>query len=134
MKIKVELVFLNFTGNTRRIPWQPNVSPEGMLRSFEDPEREDAAARGFVKDELIMLTTRLGSYPTSCLFPMSSHLVCLILVGNFMTSVETSASSNHSLLMMAERFEKSLKYSVHSSEQEIGVSGFSCSFGLSTLW
>jgi hypothetical protein len=42
---------------------------------------------------------------------MSSHLVCLILVGNFMTSVEASASSNHSLLMMAERFEMSLKCS-----------------------
>jgi hypothetical protein len=40
---------------------------------------------------------------------MSSHLVCLILVGNFMTSVKASASSNHSLLMMAERFEMSLK-------------------------
>jgi hypothetical protein len=67
------------------------------------------AARDFTKDKLIMLNPRLGSYLTSCLFLMSSHLVCLILVGNFMTSVEASASSNHSLLMMAERFEMSLK-------------------------
>jgi hypothetical protein len=65
---------------------------------------------------------------------MSSLLVCLILVGNFMTSDEASASSNHSLLMMAERFEMSLKCSAHSSEQEIGVFGSSCAFGLSTLW
>jgi hypothetical protein len=65
---------------------------------------------------------------------MSSHLVCLILVGNFMTSAEASASSNHYLLMMAERFEMSLKCSARSSEQEIGVSSSSCAFGLSTLW
>jgi hypothetical protein len=116
------------------MPWQPNVSSEGMLRSFEDLEREEAVARDFANDELIMLTLRLGSYPTSCLFPMNSHLVCLILVGNFMTSVEASASSNHSLLMMAERFEMSLKCLAHSSEQEIGVSGSTCAFGLSTLW
>jgi hypothetical protein len=116
------------------MPWQPNVSPEGMLRSFEDLGREDVAARGFAEDELIMLTPRLGSYPTSCFIPMSSHLVCLILVGNFMTSVEASTSSNHSLLMMAERFVMSLKCSASSSEQEIGVSGSSCAFGLSTLW
>jgi hypothetical protein len=56
-----------------------------------------------------MLTPRVDSYPASCLFPMSSHLLCLILVGNFMTSVEASTSSNHSLLMMAERFEMILK-------------------------
>jgi hypothetical protein len=40
-----------------------------MLRSFEDLEREDATARDFAKDELIMLTPRLGSYPTSFYFP-----------------------------------------------------------------
>jgi hypothetical protein len=88
-----------------------------MLRSFEDLEKEDAVAREFTKDELIMLTPRLGSYPTSCLFPMSSHLVCLILAGNFMTSAEDFDSSNHSLLMIAERFEMSLKCSTHSSKQ-----------------
>jgi hypothetical protein len=82
----------------------------------------------------MMLIPRLGSYPTSCLFSMSSHLVCLILVGNFMTWVEASASSNHSLLMMAERFEMSLKCLAHSFEQEIGASGSSYAFGLSTLW
>jgi hypothetical protein len=34
-----------------------------MLRSFEDleREREDTTARGFAKDELIMLIPRLGS-------------------------------------------------------------------------
>jgi hypothetical protein len=79
-----------------------------------------------------MLIPRLGSYLTSCLFPMSSHLVCLILVGNFMMSVEASASSNHSLLMMAERFEMSLKCLARSSEQEIEVSGSSCVFCLSS--
>jgi hypothetical protein len=113
---------------------QPNVSPEGMLRMFEDLKREDTTTRDFAQDELIMLTPRLGSYPTSCLFPMSSHLVCLILVGSFMTSVEASASSNHSLLMMAVRFEMSLKCSARSSEQEIEVSDSSCAYGLSTLW
>jgi hypothetical protein len=68
------------------------------------------------------------------LISMNSHLVCLILVGNFMTSIEASASSNHSLLMMAEGFEMTLKCSTHSFEQEIGISGSSCVFGLSTLW
>jgi dihydroxyacetone kinase len=72
------------------MPWQPNISHEGMLRIFEDLEREDKVAKGFTKDELIILIPRLGSYPKSCLFPMSSHLVCLILVGNFMTSIEAS--------------------------------------------
>jgi hypothetical protein len=114
--------------------WQPNVSPERMLRTFEDLEREDTAARDLAKDELIMLTPRLGSYLTSFLFPMSSHLVCLILVGSFMTSVEAFASSNHSLPMMSERSVMSLKCSTRSSEQEIGVSGSSYAFGLSTLW
>jgi hypothetical protein len=64
---------------------------------------------------------------------MSSHLVCLILVGNFMTSVEASASSNHSLLMMAERFEMSLKCSARSPKNGIRVLGSSCAFSLSTL-
>jgi hypothetical protein len=65
---------------------------------------------------------------------MSSHLVCLILVGNFMTSVRASASSNHSLLIMAERVEMSLKCSARSPEQGIIVSRSSCAFGLSTHW
>jgi hypothetical protein len=120
-------------GHARRTPWHPNVSPEGMLRSLEDLEREDATARDFAKDELMVLTPRLGSYLTSCLLPMSSHLVCLILVGNFMTSVEASASSNHSLLMMAERYEMSLKCLARSSEVGIRVSSFSRAFSLSTL-
>jgi hypothetical protein len=42
--------------------------------------------------------------------------------------------SNHSLLMVAERFVMSLKCSARSSEQEIGVSGYFCAFGPSTLW
>jgi hypothetical protein len=112
---------VNFTGHTRRTPWHPNVSPERMLRSFEDLEREDAAARDFAKDELMTLIPKLGSYLTSCLLPMRSHLVCLILVGSFMTSVEASASSNYSLLMMVERLEMSLKYSARSSRVGIRV-------------
>jgi hypothetical protein len=104
-----------------------------MLRSLEDREREDVAAKDFANDELMMLIPKLGSYLTSCLLPMSSHLVCLILVGSFMTSVEAFASSNHSLLMMAERFEMSLKCSARSSEVGIRVSGFSRAFGLSAL-
>jgi hypothetical protein len=104
-----------------------------MLRSFEDLERGDATTRDFAKDELMMLTPRIGSYPTSCLLPMSSHLVCLILVESFMTSVEASASSNHSLLIMTERLEMSRKCSAPSSEVGIRVSGFSRAFDLSTL-
>jgi hypothetical protein len=33
-----------------------------MLRSFVDLETEDATATDFAKDELIMLTPKLGSY------------------------------------------------------------------------
>jgi hypothetical protein len=105
-----------------------------MLRSFKHFEGEDTTARVFTKEELIMLIPRLGSYPTSCLFPVSSHVVRLILVGSLMTSVKASASSNHSLLMMAERFVMSLKCLAYSPKQEIGVSDSSCAFGLSTLW
>jgi hypothetical protein len=36
---------MNFMGHTRRTPWQPNVSPEAILKSFKDLEREDAVAR-----------------------------------------------------------------------------------------
>jgi hypothetical protein len=65
---------------------------------------------------------------------MSSHPVCLMLVGSFITSVETSASSNPYLLIMAKRFEMSLKCSARSFEVGIRVFDFSCAFGLSTLW
>jgi hypothetical protein len=81
----------------------------------------------------MMLILGLGSYPTSCLLPVSSDPVCLISVRNFMTSVKASALFNHSLLQMAERFEMSLKCSVRSSEHGIRVSGFSRAFGLCTL-